>query len=69
MDHEDATPLTALFSEMTQSITGRIPESIGEEMVQSIIVEAGAASVVSVSVMLGRSESMKSGVVESNVRC
>lgn len=68
MDHDDATPLMTRFSEIVQSIIGRIPESMGEEMVQSIIVEAVAASVVSESVTLGCCESMTSGMVESNER-
>lgn len=44
LDHDDATPLTVLFSVLALSLMERTPESMGEETVQSI-TEGGAASV------------------------
>lgn len=43
-DHDDAAPLTVLFSVLALSLMGRTPESMGEETVQSTR-EGGAASV------------------------
>ena len=45
LDHDDATPLTVLFSVLALSLMERTPESMGEETVQSTREGGAAASV------------------------
>lgn len=65
LDHDDAMPLTVLFSVLALSLIERTPESMGEDTVQSIR-EEGVASVEPESVMEVESkigEAAKSGTV------
>ncbi len=64
LDHDDATPLTVLFSVLALSLMERTPESMGEETVQSIR-NGGVASVEPESVMEVGTESTAREAAES----
>lgn len=66
LDHNDATPFTALFSVLALSLMERTPESMGEETVQSIR-EGGVASVEPEYVMEVGADSMAREAAESCV--
>lgn len=64
MNHNEVTLLTVPFSEMVQSVMGRIPRSIGDELVQSIVVTG--ASGAAESAREAGAETKTSGATESN---
>lgn len=64
LNHDEATPLTVLFAVLVLSLMYRTPESMGEEMVQSII-EGGVAPVESESVLDVGTESKTREAAES----
>lgn len=66
LDHNDAAPLTVLFSVLALSLMERTPESMGEETVQSTR-EEGVASVEPESVVEVGAESTAREAAESCV--
>lgn len=68
LDHDDAKPLTVLFSVLALSLMERTPESMGEETVQSIR-ERGVASVEPESKTKVGTESTATEAAESCPSC
>lgn len=66
LDHNNATPLTVLFSVLALSLVERTPKSMGEETVQTIR-EGRVASVAPKSVMEVAAESTARDAAESCV--